>query len=177
MLQLRRTREDLSDLTRAVTSRLRPQFDDKGVALEIDDGRPLPVDVDRDRILQVLTNLLGNALTYTPSGGRVVVHPERRPPTFATVSVADTGVGIAAEDLGLVFERFYRVPDLPRPPGGSGIGLTIARGIARAHDGDITASSAGRDAGSTFTLVLPIAPRDSTDAQTNSSQDPAFEQQ
>ena len=162
MLQLRKTREDLSDLARAVTSRLRPQFDDKGVALEIDDGRPLPVDVDRDRMLQVLTNLLGNALTYTPSGGRVVVRPERPSPTLATVTVTDTGVGIAAEDLGLVFERFYRVPDLLRPPGGSGIGLTIARGIARAHDGDITASSSGPDAGSTFTLVLPIAPGTST---------------
>ena len=162
-LQLRITREDLADLARVVASRLRPQFDDKDVALEIGDGQPLPVDVDRDRVLQVLTNLLGNALTYTPSGGRVVVRPERRSDAVAAVMVADTGVGIAAEDLGLVFERFYRVPGLPRPSGGSGIGLTIARGIARAHHGEITAASPGPGRGSTFTLELPLARVDGTD--------------
>ena len=120
------------------------------------DGAALPVDVDRDRVIQVITNLLGNALTYTPEGGRVVVECGERA-GVATMTVRDTGVGIAADDLGLIFERFYRVPDLPRPSGGSGIGLTIARSIARAHHGDITAASPGRDQGATFTLELPLA--------------------
>ena len=73
------------------------------------------------------------------------------------MTVRDTGVGITDDDLELIFERFYRVPDLPRPAGGSGIGLTIARSIARAHHGDITAASSGRDHGSSFTLELPLA--------------------
>ncbi len=146
-----------------VASRLQPQFDGKGVALEIGDGQPLPVDVDRDRVLQVLTNLLGNALTYTPTGGRVVMRPERPSDAVAAVVVADNGAGIAAEDLGLVFERFYRVQGLTRPPGGSGIGLTIARGIARAHHGEIVAASSGRGRGSAFTLELPIATSETTD--------------
>jgi signal transduction histidine kinase len=115
---------------------------------------PAFVDVDRQRIVQVLTNLIGNALTYTNPGGHVTVTTTPGPPR-ATVVVTDTGIGVAAEDLDRVFERFYRVPDLARPPGGSGIGLTIARDLARAHHGDIRASSPGRGTGSTFTLTLP----------------------
>ena len=117
---------------------------------------PLPVDVDRDRILQVLNNLLGNAVTYTPPGGRVTVTGAARE-SLAAVAVADTGAGIASEDLELVFERFYRVAGLPRPPTGSGIGLTIARGIARVHGGDVIARSPGLGEGATFTLELPPA--------------------
>jgi len=115
------------------------------------------VDVDRQRIVQVLTNLVGNALTYTDSDGHVTVTTTPGPPEV-TVVVTDTGIGIAAEDLPRVFERFYRIPDISRPPGGSGIGLTIARNLARAHGGDIRATSAGPGEGSTFKLTLPISP-------------------
>ena len=73
----------------------------------------------------------------------------------ASVTVSDNGVGIAAADLPLVFERFFRVPGLDRPSGGSGIGLTVAAGIARAHHGEITADSGGPGKGATFTLELP----------------------
>jgi signal transduction histidine kinase len=155
-LPLKITREDLGALAAAVAARLRPQFDDQNVTLEVQGSAALPVDVDRDRVIQVIANLLGNALTYTPAGGRVVLEWGERAGA-ATMTVRDTGVGIADDDLGLIFERFYRVPDLPRPSGGSGIGLTIARSIARAHHGDITAASPGRDQGSTFTLELPLA--------------------
>jgi histidine kinase len=155
-LPIRTTREDLAELAGFVAARLRPQFDDQHVALQVRESAPLPVDVDRDRVIQVVTNLLGNALTYTPEGGSVVVQPGLRD-DVATVSVHDTGVGIDADDLGMIFERFYRVPDLPRPPGGSGIGLTIARSIARAHHGDITVASPGRGRGATFVLELPLA--------------------
>ena len=109
--------------------------------------------------MQVLTNLCGNALTYTPEGGRVVVTASRDD-DVASVAVADTGIGLAAEDLQLVFDRFYRVPGPTRPSGGSGIGLTIARGLAHAHHGDVRASSPGPGRGSTFTLTLPIAAAD-----------------
>jgi histidine kinase len=155
-LRLRITHEDLAELAGLVAARLRPQFDDQHVTLEVRGGSALPVDVDRDRVIQVITNLLGNALTYTPEGGSVVVESGSHA-SSATVTVTDTGVGIATDDLGLIFERFYRVPDLPRPPGGSGIGLTIALGIARSHHGDITVTSPGRGRGATFTLELPLA--------------------
>ena len=113
--------------------------------------------VDRDRILQVLTNLLGNALTYTQPGGRVVVRPSKHH-NGASVTISDNGVGIAAADLPLVFERFFRVPGLERPAGGSGIGLTVAAGIARAHNGAIRAESSGLGQGATFTLDIPSEP-------------------
>jgi histidine kinase len=155
-LELRVGEADLHDFARATVTRLRPQYDDKGVTLELVDGPPVAVRVDRDRIMQVLTNLLGNALTYTSSGGHVVVRTGRRADT-ASVVVSDNGVGIAADDLPLIFERFYRVPGLDRPPGGSGIGLTVAQGIAHAHHGDIRATSPGVGQGTTFTLELPLA--------------------
>jgi histidine kinase len=90
------------------------------------------------------------------------------PPGLAQVAIADTGSGLAAADLERVFERFYRAPrppgcpgqpglqDQPRRAAGSGIGLTIARNIARAHGGDVTAASAGPGQGATFTLTLPV---------------------
>jgi signal transduction histidine kinase len=146
---------DLGDLASASAERLRPQFEDKGVALTLRRGPKLAVTVDPDRIAQVLTNLLGNALTYTPPRGHVEVVLRRRG-DLAEVAVTDTGVGLSEEDLALVFDRFYRVHGPERPAGGSGIGLTIARGIAHAHHGDVEASSAGPNRGSTFTLTVPL---------------------
>jgi histidine kinase len=147
---------DLAELASACGDRLRPQFDDKGVALTVRAEAGEMVDVDPDRITQVLTNLLGNALTYTPAGGNVVVAASRRG-DVAQVSVMDDGIGLEPEQLDSVFDRFFRVPGPTRPAGGSGIGLTIARGIAHAHHGEIVASSPGTGSGSTFTLTLPIA--------------------
>ncbi len=147
---------DLDALAATTAERLRPQFEEKDVNLSVGSGPPIPVDVDPDRIAEVLTNLLGNALTYTPPGGRVDVQP-RREHDRAAVAVTDTGIGLSPEDVEVVFDRFYRVRGPERPQGGSGIGLTIARGLARAHHGDVTATSTGLGAGSVFTLVLPLA--------------------
>jgi histidine kinase len=119
----------------------------------------VPVDADPDRITQVLTNLLGNALTYTPPEGSVEVRVGRDHDR-AEVVVRDSGIGLSPEDRDLVFDRFYRVQSAPRPAGGSGIGLTIARGLARAHHGDIEVRSPGLGAGSVFTLTLPLAHAD-----------------
>ena len=154
-LELRIGDADLRALAGFATSRLQPQYDEKGVTIELGEGPVVPVQVDRDRIIQVLTNLLGNALTYTPPGGRVVVRCAAHE-NLASLTVSDNGVGIAAADLPLVFERFFRVPGLDRPPGGSGIGLTVAAGIARAHHGGIRAESNGLGHGATFTLDLPV---------------------
>ncbi len=153
---------DLAELAASSAERLRPQFDEKGVSLSVGMGLPLPVEVDPDRIAQVLTNLFGNALTYTPAGGRVDVRASRERDR-ATIAVSDTGIGLSPEDLELVFDRFYRVHGPVRPSGGSGIGLTIARGLARALHGDIQAASPGIGSGSVFTLTLPIAHREQAD--------------
>jgi len=145
---------DLADLASRAAARLAPQFQDANVTLTVDAGTVLPVRVDPDRITQVLTNLLGNALLATPAGGTVTITAR---PTAAggEVMVTDTGVGLTGQDVERVFERFYRAPGQPRRSAGSGIGLTIARGIARGHGGDVTASSAGPGQGACFTLVLP----------------------
>jgi signal transduction histidine kinase len=154
---------ELGALVTACATRLQPQFEEKGVVLDVTPGPHVRVEVDPDRIAQVLTNLLGNALTYTPAGGRVDVTLRRRG-SLADVDVADNGIGLAADDLKLVFDRFYRVDGHARAAGGSGIGLTIARGIAHAHHGDVAATSPGRGAGSTFTLGLPLADGPATSA-------------
>ncbi|MDX1436071.1 MAG: ATP-binding protein [Anaerolineales bacterium] len=148
---------EIADLVSASIARLQIQYDEKTVALETS----LPPDmslvtVDEDRINQVLINLLGNALQYTPPGGtaRVAaqeIHDEIR------VSITDSGVGIAGDDLPHLFTRFYRADkSRSRAVGGSGIGLTIARHFVEAHGGRIWVESAGPGQGSTFTFTLPI---------------------
>lgn len=151
---LRLSDADLAELTRRAANRLTPQFDDAGITLAVAAETPLPARVDADRIIQVLTNLLGNALLATPAGGTVTISA-RRAAGRCEITVADTGIGIAAEDLERVFERFYRVGDQPRRSAGSGVGLTIARGIARGHGGDLVAASAGRGHGARFVVTLP----------------------
>ena len=145
-------------LVETTVARLGLQFEEKGVALETDVPADLPlVQADEDRIGQVLLNLVGNALQYTPAGGQVRVAACHRQ-AEVQVSVADTGVGIEAEHLPLIFTRFYRVDkSRSRAGGGSGIGLTIAKHLVEAHGGRIRAESAGPDQGSTLTFTLPLA--------------------
>lgn len=153
-LELQPVDADLADLVRRAASRLAPQFHDAGVELAVDAPAAVLVHVDPDRISQVVTNLLGNALLATAVDGRVAVRVHASG-THAQAVVTDTGVGLAPEDTERVFERFYRAPAHPRRSSGSGIGLTIARRIARAHGGDIAAASEGLGRGASFTLVLP----------------------
>jgi len=153
-------RVDLAGVVTAAAERLRPQAEDGGLDLTVSTpGRPVEVEADADRLAQVVTNLVGNAVRATPAGGSVdvVVAGDAR---GATVTVRDTGEGLAPDDLARVFERFYRVSGRrgENERGGSGIGLTIARGIVAAHGGQVLASSPGRGRGSTFTVRLPAAP-------------------
>lgn len=152
-LTLDPTNTDLSVIVRTVGDRLRPQFDAKPVTLIIDATSSVDVVVDLERLAQALTNLIGNALAYTPPSGtvRVSVAADAQ---IACVEVSDSGRGIAPEDLEHVFERFFRA-DPNGHAAGTGIGLTIARSIARAHGGDLTAASEGTDRGATFSLTLP----------------------
>ncbi|HEX5997608.1 MAG TPA: ATP-binding protein [Jiangellales bacterium] len=129
---------------------------DKGVVLERR-ASPAPARVlaDPDRLREILDNLLGNALRHTPTGGSVTITTSASA-SEASIAVADTGEGIAAEHLPHVFDRFYRAdPARSRATGGSGIGLTIARALAQAHGGQLSATSPGIGAGATFTLTLP----------------------
>jgi len=148
----------VSRAVETVTTRLGRQFEEKSVALEVDIPPDLPpVLVDEDRVVQVLLNLVGNALQYTPAGGRVCLRarPERG---AVRVVVEDTGIGIPAEHLPHIFTRFYRVDkSRSRAGGGSGIGLTIAKHLVEAHGSQIQAASDGPGKGSTFSFTLPIA--------------------
>ncbi len=143
---------DVRDVIGQVGARLRSQYDDNDVDLSIAASPMLPVVADADRIAQILTNVIGNALAHTPSGGHVTVSATSRGDQIV-VEVADDGRGLAAEQLEVVFERFYRADR--SAPGGSGIGLTIARNLARRHGGDLTAASDGLGHGATFILTLP----------------------
>jgi PAS domain S-box-containing protein len=112
---------------------------------------------DRDKVAIALHNLVGNALKYTPQGGSVTVRVDTSETTGSlAVAVADTGIGIAADECERIFERFYRASDKRvEKITGTGLGLTIAREVARLHGGDITVDSQ-LDRGSTFTLKLPM---------------------
>ena len=111
---------------------------------------------DRQRIGQVLGNLLSNALRHTPAGGTVSIGASLPDSGHVVIRVADTGEGIGAEQLPHIFERFYRGDTArDRDHGGSGIGLTIAKALAEAHGGTLTADSPGPGRGAVFTLVLP----------------------
>lgn len=129
----------------------------KGVGLETRLRTRQPVMADPDRIGQVLTNLLDNALRHTPSGGAVTLSCDQVD-RWVQFTVADTGEGIPTEHLGHVFDRFYRVDTArDRNHGGSGIGLSIAKALVEAHGGGISVASAGRGEGTVFTIRLPIA--------------------
>ena len=149
---------DVSTLLGTLNKRLGFQFDEQGVALTVSlPPFPVRVHADEDRILQVLTNLAGNALQYTPRGGSVTLNVEVVGST-AQFAVKDTGLGIPAEHLAHIFDRFYRVDkSRSRARGGSGIGLTIARHLVEAHGGQIWAQSDGAGRGSVFFFTLPLA--------------------
>lgn len=153
-----------SDLARAAAAAANPAYHAKGVFLQLDTATRTPtVRVDRDRIGQVLANLLQNALRHSPPGGAVVIRV-RAERGGVTIAVVDAGDGIAPEHLPHVFDRFYRADTArDRDHGGSGIGLTVSKALAEAHDGSLDAASPGPGMGATFTLHLPAAPADRTD--------------
>jgi signal transduction histidine kinase len=136
-----------------------PVFDHAGVELVVEPtAAAVPsVDVDPDRIAEVLANLLENALQATPAGGTVTVTVTvNAGGRWVDISVTDTGIGIDAEHLDRIFERFYRIDEArARSGGGSGIGLSISRAIVEAHGGRLSAMSEGPGRGSTFTVSLP----------------------
>lgn len=146
-------------LIETVAKRFRQPFESKRVGLDLSLAVDLPpVLSDEHRILQVLTNLTGNALQYTPAGGTVTISAARKNGSVQ-ITVRDTGVGIAPEHLSQLFDRFYRV-DKSRSRatgGGSGIGLTIAKYLVEAHGGEMSVESEGLEKGSAFSFTVPVA--------------------
>lgn len=149
---------DASSLVQTVTKRLASKAESKRISLDLELTADLPpILADEDRAIQILTNLTGNALQYTPEGGSVTIIAKQINAEIQ-ISVHDTGVGIPSEHLPHIFDRFYRV-DKSRSRqggGGSGIGLTIARALVEALGGRIWVESVGDGNGSTFTFTLPI---------------------
>ena len=165
-LRLERAPVDLVSLARAAVGQFGPAAEAAGLELALETGEAPPViEGDADRLAQVLRNLLGNALRHTQAGGRVTVRVARSGEQVQ-VQVADTGSGIAPDDLPHVFDRFYRgEKGRSRRGGGAGLGLAIARQLVVVHGGQITvASQPGQ--GTTFTLMLPAARQDADGAGT-----------
>jgi len=148
---------DPAGLATAAVDAAHDRYAAKGVCLQTRLRAHEPVLADPDRIGQVLTNLLDNALRHTPSGGVVTLACDRADRSIQ-YTVADTGEGIPAEHLDHVFDRFFRVDTTrDRAHGGSGIGLSIAKALVEAHGGGISVDSAEPDQGATFTVRLPAA--------------------
>jgi signal transduction histidine kinase len=154
-IELKRTPLDLVPLIQEVARALRPQLEGKDQWFSLELAEALPAVVgDADRVRQILTNLLSNALKYTPSGGRITI-TARGDAGRVRVAVQDTGIGLAPEDQAQLFTPFFRARnDATRGVGGTGLGLAITRALVELHGGAITATSAPGQ-GSTFSFTLP----------------------
>ena len=144
---------DLADAVGEAIQLVETRAEERSIQFElVGTGEPLPANGEPRGVVQILVNLLGNAVRHSPEHGTIAVVGERRGDKVA-VTVADEGPGIAPEDQERIFERYERVGDTP---GGSGLGLAISRRLARSMGGDIELQSASGE-GARFTLVLPVA--------------------
>jgi len=152
-LALQKESTDIGVLITDVATAFSTEARERTVTLAVTVAPDLPlVDVDPLRIREVLTNLVSNAMRHTPPGGRVTTAASSTPASI-TITVSDTGSGIAAEDLPKIFDRFYK----GGASGGSGLGLTIARNLVVAHGGEIRADSV-EGKGTDVTVTLPVGP-------------------
>jgi heavy metal sensor kinase len=146
---------DLAALLRKACELFEPIAEEKNVSLSFDAAKKALLVGDARMLQRMLSNIVDNAVKYTQPGGKIEVSLTESQRPAIIVSVKDTGAGIAEADLPRIFERFYRC-DQSRSLPGTGLGLSLARTIARAHGGDITVSSAINQ-GSNFTITLPKA--------------------
>ncbi len=155
--QLEIRKLDSRSVIETVVKRMQHQFDEKRVTLNADiSAGAISFLADEGRAIQILTNLVGNALQHTPENESVTISVTRDK-NEARFSVHDTGEGISEEHLTRIFDRFYRVDkSRARIRGGSGIGLTIAKHLVESHGGKIWAESKGKNKGSIFMFTLPL---------------------
>jgi signal transduction histidine kinase len=153
-LALERRPTRVESVLEEATELLGPAAEKAGIDLRVEGSCPMPViDADRDRIIQVLGNLIGNALKFTPEGGRITVRAAAEPDLqWVRFSVIDTGVGIPEESMSRLFDRFWQAKSARAA--GAGLGLVIAKAITERHGGKITVESElGR--GSAFHFTVP----------------------
>ncbi len=164
-LKLEKTRTDPAAFLQTTVERLRIQAEQKDIQLDFEAQDGLPdVFLDQDRIAQVIVNLISNALRYTPNGGRILVKIISETDSTLQISVTDSGIGIEAQALPYVFERFYRADkSRTRASGGSGLGLAIVKQLVEAHGGRVTAESPifaspdGSGYGTRVSFYLPLS--------------------
>ena len=153
-LLVHRITQDVCPLLEEVADTLRPLAQAKKIALEIEAPNDAPpVHADRDRIFQVFSNLGGNAIKFTPEGGRVTIRARHADDAMA-FDVVDTGPGMPPEDASRVFDRYWQARKTASL--GSGLGLTIAKGIVEAHGGHIAVTSVPGE-GSVFSFTIPLS--------------------
>lgn len=156
-MDLRMTRFKLADMLRNVANAMKLTAEDSGHELLVDTPDKLPELMgDRERLEQVVVNILSNAVKYTPAGGHIRLSAREISGERVRIMVEDDGVGIPQEDVPRLFERFYRVDKArSREAGGTGLGLAIAKEIVQQHEGKITlASEYGK--GTTVSIILPL---------------------
>jgi two-component system phosphate regulon sensor histidine kinase PhoR len=145
----------VAEVVESVLAMIRPKAEQGEVALATDVGDGLTVQADRDRLAQILINLVDNAVKYTPAGGRVTVRATGGAGGMVDIAVVDTGIGIPPADLPRITERFYRVDRArSRELGGTGLGLAIVKHLVTAHGGQLRIQSQP-DRGTTVRLTLP----------------------
>jgi signal transduction histidine kinase len=164
-IELKFEKVALERVLELTASSLKPQADVKSIQIELEVPEQLPtVYADQEKIEQILTNLIGNSIKFTPEGGKILItaklflkEREGAYGDFVAVSVKDTGIGIPPEHLESIFEKFHQVESsLHRSVSGTGLGLAITKGLVEAHQGKISVESeVGK--GSTFTFTLPIS--------------------
>jgi len=144
-----------NELVDEVWARLRPMAEARGIKLNVGAQELVLIEADRAALAQVIFNLLNNALRYTPRGGRVQLNLHRTHEGAAQLDVTDTGIGISADALPHIFDRFYRADNArARESTGSGLGLAICQTIVAAHDGRLKVEST-LGTGSCFSVILP----------------------
>jgi signal transduction histidine kinase len=152
-LQLAKTTTDLYEIVQTAVHNLEPKAMEKELSLSVE-GSSVSIEADRERIIQVVMNLLNNAILYTPAKGHIHAKVWKEGQS-GRIRVEDDGIGIPEDELPFIFERFYRTDkSRNRKTGGTGIGLTIAKSIVEAHGGKIEVTSA-QGVGSCFTVILP----------------------
>lgn len=141
-------------LLREVVENHRPRAEAKALGVDVRLGPHLPVHADAHRLRQAVDNLLANAVKYTPEGGRITITAETGS-EGTTIEIADTGIGIPAEQYPRLFSRFFRASNATRQGvKGTGLGLAVTKAVVEAHRGSVTARPAD-GGGTVFTVTLP----------------------